>query len=352
MGRATLSALLVVLLGLSGAAACELFARELGGLQCDEGLQCGAGFRCATSNGGNLCVPDSCSADSECGALACVDGRCGSCGDGFVGPDEECDPSAGGISACTPDCRREVDGGDCAPGNDCELIGRSCTVVDGSFLCGDCLDEGAIDLGPGNECLPAVDCGICEQQNRDCLEGGCGPCPADTRPDASDVCVACGFGAPCSDGILQCCEGHTCGATGFCVPDQCRDLGEACVLSEECCSGQCSGTCTVSVCGDGTVGPGEECEGDVPSDACADVESANAVPTCEDCLIRKETCCAAPAVFEPAGNSCVVRCGNGLREPGEECDDGNTIDGDGCTSTCTVEDGFVCPQTGPCKPIP
>jgi cysteine-rich repeat protein len=27
-------------------------------------------------------------------------------------------------------------------------------------------------------------------------------------------------------------------------------------------------------------------------------------------------------------------CGNGVIEPGEQCDDGNTIGGDGCSSTC------------------
>jgi cysteine-rich repeat protein len=30
-------------------------------------------------------------------------------------------------------------------------------------------------------------------------------------------------------------------------------------------------------------------------------------------------------------------CGNGIADPGEECDDGNTINGDGCSSTCKVE---------------
>lgn len=30
-------------------------------------------------------------------------------------------------------------------------------------------------------------------------------------------------------------------------------------------------------------------------------------------------------------------CGDGIVEPGEECDDGNTIDGDGCSSECRYE---------------
>jgi cysteine-rich repeat protein len=30
-------------------------------------------------------------------------------------------------------------------------------------------------------------------------------------------------------------------------------------------------------------------------------------------------------------------CGNGLVDPGEACDDGNALDGDGCSSTCTTE---------------
>ncbi len=30
-------------------------------------------------------------------------------------------------------------------------------------------------------------------------------------------------------------------------------------------------------------------------------------------------------------------CGDGILDPGEECDDGNDIDGDGCSANCTVE---------------
>jgi fibro-slime domain-containing protein len=42
--------------------------------------------------------------------------------------------------------------------------------------------------------------------------------------------------------------------------------------------------------------------------------------------------------------ACVSACGDGIIIPGdiEECDDGNTKDDDGCSSTCTVEDGWTC----------
>jgi len=37
------------------------------------------------------------------------------------------------------------------------------------------------------------------------------------------------------------------------------------------------------------------------------------------------------------GHITVAVCGNGLVEPGEQCDDGNCEDGDGCSSSCTLE---------------
>jgi len=34
---------------------------------------------------------------------------------------------------------------------------------------------------------------------------------------------------------------------------------------------------------------------------------------------------------------CVAGCGNGIQEVGEECDDGNVVDGDCCSSACLME---------------
>lgn len=40
------------------------------------------------------------------------------------------------------------------------------------------------------------------------------------------------------------------------------------------------------------------------------------------------------------------RCGDGVRAAAEECDDGNSINGDGCTSLCALEKGFGCISVG------
>jgi cysteine-rich repeat protein len=64
----------------------------------------------------------------------------------------------------------------------------------------------------------------------------------------------------------------------------------------------------VATCGNGVVEPGEECDdgNTTAGDGCS--------ATC-----RREV------------------CGNGVLDPGEECDDGNTTPGDGCTATCRLE---------------
>ena len=35
-------------------------------------------------------------------------------------------------------------------------------------------------------------------------------------------------------------------------------------------------------------------------------------------------------------------CGDGVIDPGQQCDDGNMADGDGCSSSCNVEQGWIC----------
>lgn len=50
--------------------------------------------------------------------------------------------------------------------------------------------------------------------------------------------------------------------------------------------------------------------------------------------------CLAGQVYAQAGVVCPApECGNGMRENGERCDDGNVADGDGCSARCTLEAG-------------
>ena len=48
---------------------------------------------------------------------------------------------------------------------------------------------------------------------------------------------------------------------------------------------------------------------------------------CDDADCAEDDACSIP---EPV-------CGNGIEEEGEECDDSNTTDGDGCSAVCVVE---------------
>ena len=45
---------------------------------------------------------------------------------------------------------------------------------------------------------------------------------------------------------------------------------------------------------------------------------------------------------------CEEVCGDGLRFS-EQCDDGNSVSGDGCSAACEVEDGWFCSGGTPLK---
>ena len=46
-------------------------------------------------------------------------------------------------------------------------------------------------------------------------------------------------------------------------------------------------------------------------------------------------------------NDICLGCGDGVIDLGEECDDENSDDGDGCSSSCTVEGGYTCDASEP-----
>ena len=121
--------------------------------------------------------------------------------------------------------------------------------------------------------------------------------------DAGEVPVTCGDGI--TDPDEDCDDGNRVSGDG-CE----NDCAWTCSLDEDCDDGNaCSGTetCSGHLCLDGTPLPdGDPC-----------TTAAGETGACR-------------------GGTCTpVACGNGVVDAGEDCDDGNTIPGDGCETDCT-----------------
>jgi fibro-slime domain-containing protein len=79
---------------------------------------------------------------------------------------------------------------------------------------------------------------------------------------------------------------------------------------------------------------------------------------CEDGNTDSGDGCSSACVQEPGwicstevDKPCVrmVVCGDHVIEAPETCDDGNNTDGDGCSATCTLECGWECPMGAVCR---
>jgi len=85
-------------------------------------------------------------------------------------------------------------------------------------------------------------------------------------------------------------------------------------------------------CGDGNRSISEDC----------DDGNTNSTDGCtSDCTIEEGFVCDVPQ----GGLSICTRCGDGVREGIETCDDNNTMNGDGCSAICQLEEGFDCNTT-------
>lgn len=198
-----------------------------------------------------------------------------------------------------------------------------------------------IDLdGDGMPDPPALNCGdglldpdeACDDGNEEDGDGCFSHClavePGFTCPMPNQPCQPF---AKCGDGIVYFPEGCDDGdqESGDGCSDNCKvEIGFAC-------DGEPS-TCTTTTCGDGIQEGAEGCEHEASS-----LIEGQPVPFL-GCTV--DTCQKEP---DCSGTSCNSPCGDGLRI-NEECDDGNTLDGDGCSSACEVEDGYEC-TSAPCE---
>lgn len=63
---------------------------------------------------------------------------------------------------------------------------------------------------------------------------------------------------------------------------------------------------------------------------------------CAACKNAKTCTKCVQVGFRPQQGACVPHCGDGKIISGEQCDDGNSYSGDGCSSTCIIEPSYSC----------
>jgi cysteine-rich repeat protein len=221
----------------------------------------------------------------------------GSCGDGIVAADEECDLGS-----------ENSDAGQCT---------TECMIA----ICGDGhLYEGFEECDDGNA-----------NNNDDCITG----------------CLS----ASCGDGFVQtdveeCDDGNdneADGCTSACAPGLCGDgvlqEGEQCDDGNDVTTDECP-ACQLAFCGDGYMQAGVE----LCDDGNQDSTDACTAPLCEPAACgdgsvyaEMEQCDDGNDVDGDAcTNACATAvCGDGIvYDPFEECDDGDRDETDGCDSQC------------------
>ncbi|MBN2193297.1 MAG: DUF4215 domain-containing protein [Polyangiaceae bacterium] len=228
-----------------------------------------------------------------------------------------------------------------------ELCDDANTVADDGCSA-DCLEQGEEYIcSPGERCVDVVVCGSGKLEGREVCDdgndvGGDG-CAAD--------CYSVEEGWLCPRPDVACVRAPVCGNSQRERGEQCDDgnavTGDGCSGTENPDVSPCQldagywcpvagETCVAIVCGDGLRSPTEECDdGDIDdSDGCS-----------SSCVVEDGWICPEP------DRPCLSICGDGLRLGGEECDDANQTNGDGCNAACRNEPGYSCETPGePCAP--
>lgn len=269
------------------------------------------------------------------------DGDCGFCGDGIIGPRETCDPPES-----------------CATREQCERRDR-------------CL--AGVFSGDPEQCTARCELTVV----RKCSDGdGC--CPADCDASNDEDCSA-----SCGDGVLQREVGETCesGKAALACAQTCDD-GDVCtedlVLgTERNCNVACvNAAITRPIDEDGCCPPGahalndSDCvpscgnnvrEGEETCDPCSrdcddgdpctrDTARGDPLACSLSCSHTRITTPAAGDACCPTGASaaedsdCRPVCGNGITEPGEECDGGSL-----CDARCRRTDEARCQDADPTR---
>jgi hypothetical protein len=296
----------------------------------DNGFQ-SAGSSCGDA--GTACiVQDTCD-----GSGSCTDNGFASSGTSCNGVAGECEvqDTCDGSGSCS-------DNGFASAGSNCGDAGTACIVQDTCDGSGTCTDNGFESAGTScngvaGECEVQDTCdgsGSCSDNGFESVGTSCngvaGECEVQDTCDGSGSCSDNGFesaGTSCNGVAGDCEVQDTCDGSGSCSDNghkaagvACGDPGDQCVLADTC---DGSGSCTDN----GFEDNGTSCD------------DGNSCTTPDACSLG--LC---------VGDSTI--CGDGTTQDscGEECDDGNTTSGDGCSELCLLEGCSATPAT-PCNEV-
>jgi cysteine-rich repeat protein len=364
-----------------GPANAETGACRLGCLlpRCGDG-QIQTGVEQCDNGAGNGTIGNNCS--STC--------RTRTCGNGIIDPGEQCD--RGSANADNADCRSDCVINRCGDGH-LKTVSTHPEACEGF----------APAVPPGSINATPVETEGC---NINCTIPACGDRILNRhfRPQRANGPGQSPFPEQCDDGDPRA-SGDGCSAD--CLHERCgngiKDVNEQCDGTDGVTPPQvCSATCFIQACGNGITDPGEECDNgssangndkdcraDCVINRCGDGHRKTTGTNVEECdggpvagtgvrtavLTNTASCnsnCKNPSCgdsfvnplflvpplgtlaeqCDPPGPGCstvcrLQRCGNGVQDPNEQCDDGNAFNDDACTTQCTnarCGDGF--PRTG------
>ncbi|EAS02540.2 myxococcus cysteine-rich repeat protein (macronuclear) [Tetrahymena thermophila SB210] len=275
------------------------------------------------------------------------------CGDGKVDPSEQCDDGNNiNGDGCSLDCKQET-------GFNCQVQSGKSTC---SSICGDNLvsqdeecdsnDVGCDQLNckiktnfgcsftKYNEYLQTSNCFQCDDpfcmkcSKIDPIQQICLLCKENYFYDTNlKKCLAC-------DQSCQTCFGSS--------PNQCKSCfdhkdqrvildqnSNTCVCNSQYYKYDANQQICSPICHDMYKAPEEECEIQDPSL----FENSK----CVNCKIQSGYKCFSSKEFD-LDICTTLKCGDGIRDQDEECDDGNQINSDACSLNCKIQKGYSCIQ--------
>jgi cysteine-rich repeat protein len=145
------------------------------------------------------------------------------------------------------------------------------------------------------------------------------------------------------DGCLNRWDGATCNTGDICLNGQC--VNQFCLTISQC-SDYNQSTCQQDNCSVGSIGCVWNSGTSSCDDACAGKTQCSDYSIPGNCNSNACGVAGPGCIWNSTSNNCEVviigACGNGIIEGIEKCDDGNKNSGDGCDSSCKIEQGYWC----------